>query len=124
MLGRMDSFSRRARAEGRIPEMGWIDKAAYVVKYLLRPELSSPAAAHFRRQTALIGRLARPTPPPLATLGFAGDVMWIRRNWGDFLAPDTLASLRASGEQPWVIGRIDACAADAERVVLNNLKGH
>jgi phosphoribosylformylglycinamidine cyclo-ligase len=36
----------------------------------------------------------------------------------------TLASLRASGEQPWVIGRIDACAADAERVVLNNLKGH
>ncbi|MCY1284533.1 Phosphoribosylformylglycinamidine cyclo-ligase [compost metagenome] len=35
-----------------------------------------------------------------------------------------LESLRAAGEQPWVIGRIDACAADAERVVLNNLKAH
>jgi len=36
----------------------------------------------------------------------------------------SLKALRDAGEQPWVIGRIDACAADAERVVLNNLKGH
>lgn len=36
----------------------------------------------------------------------------------------SLKALRDAGEQPWVIGRIDACAADAERVILNNLKGH
>jgi phosphoribosylformylglycinamidine cyclo-ligase len=36
----------------------------------------------------------------------------------------SLKALRDAGEQPWVIGRIEACAADAERVVLNNLKGH
>jgi phosphoribosylformylglycinamidine cyclo-ligase len=35
-----------------------------------------------------------------------------------------LANLTASGEQPWVIGQINAGAADAERVVLNNLKAH
>ncbi len=35
-----------------------------------------------------------------------------------------LANLRASGEVPWVIGRIDAAAQGAERVVLNNLKQH
>ncbi|WP_258523510.1 hypothetical protein, partial [Pseudomonas aeruginosa] len=25
---------------------------------------------------------------------------------------------------PWQIGRIETCGADAERVVLNNLKNH
>src|SRR5690606_22725337 len=35
-----------------------------------------------------------------------------------------LANLTASGEQPFVIGRIDTAAAGAERVVLNNLKQH
>jgi phosphoribosylformylglycinamidine cyclo-ligase len=35
-----------------------------------------------------------------------------------------LAHLRASGEQPWVIGQINAAAGAAERVVLNNLKQH
>ncbi|MCY1296627.1 Phosphoribosylformylglycinamidine cyclo-ligase [compost metagenome] len=35
-----------------------------------------------------------------------------------------LASLRASGEQPWVIGRIAKAEAGAEQVVLNNLKAH
>ncbi|HBX57565.1 MAG TPA: phosphoribosylformylglycinamidine cyclo-ligase, partial [Pseudomonas sp.] len=36
----------------------------------------------------------------------------------------TLETLRASGEQPWVIGQIAAAAEGAERVVLNNLKSH
>jgi phosphoribosylformylglycinamidine cyclo-ligase len=35
-----------------------------------------------------------------------------------------LASLRAAGEQPWVIGQIAAAAEGAERVVLNNLNSH
>jgi len=35
-----------------------------------------------------------------------------------------LQSLRTSGEQPWVIGRIAAAAEDADQVVLNNLKSH
>ena len=36
----------------------------------------------------------------------------------------TLASLRASGEAPWVIGQIAQAAEGAEQVVLNNLKAH
>ncbi|HEX7762784.1 MAG TPA: phosphoribosylformylglycinamidine cyclo-ligase [Cellvibrio sp.] len=36
----------------------------------------------------------------------------------------TLASLRASGEQPWVIGQITEAAAGAAQVQLNNLKAH
>lgn len=39
-------------------------------------------------------------------------------------AGKALEILRASGEQPWQIGRIETCGADAERVVLNNLKSH
>ncbi len=35
-----------------------------------------------------------------------------------------LASLRAAGETPWVIGSIATCGEEAERVVLNNLKAH
>ena len=35
-----------------------------------------------------------------------------------------LEHLRASGEQPWVIGQINAAAADAPAIVLNNLKQH
>ena len=35
-----------------------------------------------------------------------------------------LASLRASGEQPWVIGQITEAAAGAAQVQLNNLKSH
>ena len=36
----------------------------------------------------------------------------------------TLASLRASGEQPWVIGQIGIAAEGAAQVQLNNLKAH
>ncbi|MNC33194.1 Phosphoribosylformylglycinamidine cyclo-ligase [compost metagenome] len=39
-------------------------------------------------------------------------------------AEAVLANLRASGEQPWVIGSIASGAEGAERVVLNNLKAH
>ena len=35
-----------------------------------------------------------------------------------------LQTLRAAGEQPWVIGQIAEAAEGAERVVLNNLKSH
>ncbi|MBA1277459.1 phosphoribosylformylglycinamidine cyclo-ligase [Pseudomonas stutzeri] len=35
-----------------------------------------------------------------------------------------LGNLRDSGESPWVIGEIASAGADAERVVLNNLKQH
>ena len=35
-----------------------------------------------------------------------------------------LEHLQASGEQPWVIGHIQAAAEHAERIVLNNLKSH
>jgi len=35
-----------------------------------------------------------------------------------------LANLRASGEQPWVIGRIAEAAEGAAQVQLNNLKAH
>ncbi|HLT05446.1 MAG TPA: AIR synthase-related protein, partial [Pseudomonas sp.] len=35
-----------------------------------------------------------------------------------------LAHLRGSGEQPFVIGRIQAATEGAPRVVLNNLKQH
>ena len=35
-----------------------------------------------------------------------------------------LNTLRAEGEQPWVIGQISSAAEGAERVVLNNLKSH
>ena len=36
----------------------------------------------------------------------------------------TLSSLRASGEQPWVIGHIASAAEGAAQVQLNNLKAH
>jgi phosphoribosylformylglycinamidine cyclo-ligase len=39
-------------------------------------------------------------------------------------ADTALACLRAAGEQPWVIGRIESAAEGSERVVLNNLKAH
>ena len=39
-------------------------------------------------------------------------------------AETALACLRATGEQPWVIGRIDSAAEGSDRVVLNNLKAH
>jgi phosphoribosylformylglycinamidine cyclo-ligase len=39
-------------------------------------------------------------------------------------AEAALACLRAAGEQPWVIGRIDSAAEGSDRVVLNNLKAH
>ena len=35
-----------------------------------------------------------------------------------------LASLRTSGEQPWVIGQIAAAGEGAAQVQLNNLKAH
>ncbi|WP_421683961.1 phosphoribosylformylglycinamidine cyclo-ligase [Stutzerimonas urumqiensis] len=35
-----------------------------------------------------------------------------------------LAALHEAGEQPWLIGQIATATADAERVVLNNLKQH
>ena len=35
-----------------------------------------------------------------------------------------LQVLRAEGEQPWVIGRIEQAAEGADQVVLNNLKQH
>ncbi len=35
-----------------------------------------------------------------------------------------LEHLQASGEQPWVIGQINAADADAPAIVLNNLKQH
>jgi phosphoribosylformylglycinamidine cyclo-ligase len=35
-----------------------------------------------------------------------------------------LASLRASGEAPWVIGQIGVAAEGAAQVQLNNLKAH
>ncbi|MFC3609008.1 phosphoribosylformylglycinamidine cyclo-ligase [Stutzerimonas tarimensis] len=35
-----------------------------------------------------------------------------------------LASLKGSGESPWVIGHIGLCADDQPRVALNNLKRH
>ncbi|MDO9321482.1 MAG: phosphoribosylformylglycinamidine cyclo-ligase, partial [Pseudomonas sp.] len=39
-------------------------------------------------------------------------------------AETALACLRAAGEQPWVIGRIESAAEGSDRVVLNNLKAH
>lgn len=39
-------------------------------------------------------------------------------------AETALSTLRAAGEQPWVIGHIDNAAEGSERVVLNNLKSH
>src|SRR5699024_10595484 len=35
-----------------------------------------------------------------------------------------LELLQAPGEQPWVIGHIQAASEHAERIVLNNLKSH
>ena len=35
-----------------------------------------------------------------------------------------LEHLQAAGEQPWVIGHIQTADANAERIVLNNLKSH
>ena len=35
-----------------------------------------------------------------------------------------LAHLQANGEKPWVIGHIQTADANAERIVLNNLKSH
>ena len=35
-----------------------------------------------------------------------------------------VVGLRASGEQPWVIGQITAAAEGAAQVQLNNLKAH
>jgi phosphoribosylformylglycinamidine cyclo-ligase len=39
-------------------------------------------------------------------------------------AENALATLRAAGEQPWIIGSIAQAAEGSERVVLNNLKSH
>jgi phosphoribosylformylglycinamidine cyclo-ligase len=39
-------------------------------------------------------------------------------------AETALATLRAAGEQPWIIGSIAQAAEGSERVVLNNLKSH
>jgi phosphoribosylformylglycinamidine cyclo-ligase len=39
-------------------------------------------------------------------------------------AEEALKVLRDAGEQPWIIGQIAEAAEGAQRVVLNNLKGH
>ena len=39
-------------------------------------------------------------------------------------AERVLEHLRSNGEQPWVIGEIKPAAADAPRILLNNLKKH
>jgi poly-gamma-glutamate synthesis protein (capsule biosynthesis protein) len=112
MLSAMN-WSQRARAEGRIHEMSWADKAAYLVKYLLRPETSAPPSvrARFGEQAPLRRALPSCPEPALATLGFLGDLMWIRRNWGEFLAPSTLARLRA----------LDGLVGNLETVVSRRL---
>lgn len=106
------SFSQRARAEGRIHEMSWVDKFAYLVKYLFRPEpgASSLVLERYRHQASLLKSLPRPALAPAATLGFMGDLMWIRKNWGNFLPPPTLDRLR----------RLDGLVGNLETVVSSS----
>lgn len=109
------NWSKRARAESRIHEMSWLDKIAYLVKYLYRPEPGASALVleRFQEQASLFNKLPAPasSSSPTASLGFLGDLMWIRKNWGHFLPPSTLARLR----------RLDGLVGNLETVVSERI---
>lgn len=107
------NWSQRARAESRIHEMSWVDKVSYLVKYLLRPEMdpAPKVRERFQAQSSLRRALPSPAFPPATTLGFLGDLMWIRKNWAHFLPAPTLARLR----------RLDGLVGNLETVVSSSI---
>lgn len=87
---RQQSWLAGARAEGRVHEMSWWHKLLYVWKYLFAQDRSAPSDIrdHFERQQQLCLPLEEISHLDQARLAFVGDIMWIRRNWGDFLGPE------------------------------------
>jgi hypothetical protein len=112
------NWSQRARAEGRIHEMNWVDKLSYLVKYLFRPEMDAAPAVRelYRGQASVHKLLEPPASPPVATLGFLGDLMWIRKNWASFLPAATLARLR---RLDGLVGNLETVVS--ERIPVNEL---
>jgi poly-gamma-glutamate synthesis protein (capsule biosynthesis protein) len=93
--------------------MSWADKVSYLVKYLFRPQRHAAPSVleRFQAQASLKRALPSPAVAPAATLGFLGDLMWIRKNWARFLPPPTLDRLR----------RLDGLVGNLETVVSERL---
>lgn len=89
--------SKGARAEGRVLEMSFFDKLAYVRKYLWAPkrEASEACKQFFENQKKEWKQWIREAPSPDAQIGIFGDLMWIRRNWDSYLTPNSLQRLRS-----------------------------
>jgi hypothetical protein len=98
-------WQARARAEGRVNEMSWADKLAYVGKYLFAHDRSgSPEmVAHFERQKKLLAGL-REEGEIGPRLGFVGDIMWIRKGWESFASPALLEHL---GDHHGIVGNLE-----------------
>lgn len=93
--------------------MNVVDKISYLVKYFFCPETGAAPSVHdrFLEQSTLRRALPSSAESPLATLGFLGDLMWIRRNWGNFLPSSTLNRLR----------RLDGLVGNLETVVSERI---
>ncbi len=92
----LPSDSQGARAEGRVLEMSWSDKLAYLHKYLCQHKTSASAACQqfYETQRAEWKNWVATAPVPDMQLGVFGDLMWVRKNWDSFLTPNTLNRLR------------------------------
>ncbi|RZA06189.1 MAG: hypothetical protein EOP11_10975, partial [Proteobacteria bacterium] len=109
------SLTQRVKPEGRVHEMGILEKLRYLKKYLLEPnpkttpELLEVFASQKKVRQALKARLAEKAAAAASatTLGFVGDLMWIRRDWETFLPNATLAQLR----------KIDGLVGNLESVI-------
>ncbi len=102
----------RARAEGRVHEMSVLDKLAYLYKYCFPPQAAQKdRVEYFSAQQQLRKHLHGPAFPPAATLGFLGDIMWIRKNWGNFLSRELKNHLAS----------LDGLVSNLETVVSKNL---
>jgi hypothetical protein len=93
----LPSDSQGARAEGRVLEMSWADKLAYVRKYLFRHKTSASVACEnfYVAQRAEWKDWVQSAPVPELQLGVFGDLMWVRKNWDNFLTPNALNRLRS-----------------------------
>lgn len=89
--------SQGARAEGRVLEMSFFDKLAYVRKYLWshKKEASDPCKRFFEQQKQEWKQWVQEAPYSEAQIGVFGDLMWIRKNWDSYLTPNSLQRLRS-----------------------------
>lgn len=111
---RSPTAAQRVKPEGRVHEMGLLEKLRYLQKYFFQPNpnTTSELYALFRRQASLRNALReeKKEAPPGARLGFFGDLMWIRNGWGEFLAGDTTRILR---ELDGLVGNLETAISPA-----------